>query len=308
MKYCVENNLSIFEFHDSIFSFVSFDGKDLSVSASMMNIHKNTEQNPTDCDMEIASALITFKNFKSATYKLTETIVTTLDGNTYIKGQNIVYSNEEAIERILEALRQKITILSFEKKDSGGYYMDGCSIDPYFIIEFDFDSVTVCWDEYQKKAWYELIHQYQYDVLLHTLSGDETVNLTVNINEENDTYKTYLYFKFKGKDYYGCGSDYLWIDAFADLQKRLPNGTFIKCCLTCRHGNMCPVGDYANEVFCTKDVPITQKSDLFYYTEDKAERGKRSKKYCELCEDYQPQIDEFYTYNDFQNFVNASGS
>ena len=41
MKFCVENDLSLFEFHDSEFSFVSFDGKDLVVSASMVNIHKD---------------------------------------------------------------------------------------------------------------------------------------------------------------------------------------------------------------------------------------------------------------------------
>ena len=56
MKYCVENDLSIFEFHDSVFSYVSFEGTDLIVSASMVNIHKDTPQNPSDYDMEIASA------------------------------------------------------------------------------------------------------------------------------------------------------------------------------------------------------------------------------------------------------------
>ena len=63
MKFCVENDLSLFEFHDSEFSFVSFDGKDLIVSASMVNIHKDTPQNPSDYDMEIASAQIAFKIF-----------------------------------------------------------------------------------------------------------------------------------------------------------------------------------------------------------------------------------------------------
>ena len=82
---------------------------------------------------------------------------------------------------------------------------------------------------------------------------------------------------YDGKEYWGRGNDHLWIDAFADLQKKLPEGVTIKCCLTCRHGNLCPVGNAPNEVFCTKDVLITQKSDLYFYTEDEAECEKRSR-------------------------------
>ena len=66
----------------------------------------------------------------------------------------------------------------------------------------------------------------------------------------------------------GYGKDYLWADAFADLQKNLPNNVKMRCCMTCRHGNMCPVGNKPGELFCTKDVSITQKSDLFFYTEN----------------------------------------
>jgi hypothetical protein len=109
--------------------------------------------------------------------------------------------------------------------------------------------------------------------------------------------------QYNSKEYCGYGDDYLWIDAFADLQRKLPEGVFLKCCLTCRHGNLCPVGNDVNEVFCTKDVLITQKSDLFFYTEDEVERAKRSKQYCGLCEDYQPQSEDFYTYNDYLCFL-----
>ena len=80
MKYCAKNDLSLFEFHDAAFSFVSFDGKDLVVSASMVNIHKDAPQNPHECDMEIASAQITFQNFHSATYEPEREWVTGEDG------------------------------------------------------------------------------------------------------------------------------------------------------------------------------------------------------------------------------------
>ena len=310
MKYCVENDLSIFEFHDSEFSFVSFDGKDLVVSASMVNIHKDTPQNPSDYDMEIASAQITFKNFNSATYEPGRAWKTGEDGKSYPVGPQVIFREKDAIDRILEELQNEITVYHFEKEDRG-YSIGGCGIEPYFTMEFDFDNVVVCWDEYKKKAWYELHWQYRYDAVLRTPNGDETVKLMVSCHEEPVYYKGSLEqpptvnvgCTFAGKEYWGHGSDYLWIDAFADLQKQLPEGVLLKCCLTCRHGNLCPGGDDKNEVFCTKDVLITQKSDLYYYTEDDREREKRSRQYCSLCDDYQPQVDEFYTYNDYLHYL-----
>jgi hypothetical protein len=312
MKYWAKNDLSIFEFHDSEFSLVSFDGKDLVISASMVNIHKDTPQNPSDCDMEISSAQITFKNFHSATYEPGRTWKTGEDGKSYPVGSRLVFSGQDAIDRILEELQDEITVYHFVKKEKGtGYSIGGCGIEPYFEIEFDFDSVTVSWEEYKKKAWYELHRQYRYDAVLRTPNGDVAVKLMVNCHEEPVYCKGKLEqpptvnvcCTFEGKEYWGHGRDYLWIDAFADLQRQLPDGVLLTCCLTCRYGNLCPVGNDKNEVFCTKDVLITQKSDLFFYTEDEVERTKRLKQYCNLCADYQPQADEYYTYNDYLYFL-----
>ena len=104
-------------------------------------------------------------------------------------------------------------------------------------MEFDFDNVVVCWDEYKKKAWYELHRQYRYDAVLRTPNGDETVKLMVGCHEEPVYYKGSLEqpptvnvgCTFEGKEYWGHGSDYLWIDAFADLQRQLPEGVLLKC-------------------------------------------------------------------------------
>ena len=313
MKYCAKNDLSIFEFHDSEFSFVSFDGKDLVISASMVNIHKDTPQNPSDCDMEISSAQITFKNFHSATYEPGRTWKTREDGKSYPVGPRVIFSGQDGISRILEELRNEITVYHFEKEDRG-YSIGGCGIEPYFEIEFDFDNVTVSWEEYKKKAWYELHRQYRYDAVLHTPTGSEIVQLNVSCHEEPVYVKDVLEqpptvnvgCKYDGKEYWGHGSDHLWIDAFADVQRQLPEDVLLKCCLTCRHGNLCPVGNGVNEVFCTKDVLITQKSDLYFYTEDDKEREKRLRQYCGLCEDYQPQTDDFYTYNDYLHYLKKS--
>ena len=307
MKFFVEDNLSLFEFHDSEFSLVSFDGTDLIISASMVNIHKDTPQNPSDYDMEISSAQISFRNFRSATYEPGRPWKTDEDGKSYPVGPRVVYSGQDGIDHVLEELRNDITVYHFVKKEDAGYSIGGCGIEPYFEMEFEFDSVTVSWDEYKKKAWYELHRQYRYDTVLCTPNGDVAVKLMVNCHEEPVYYKGNLEqppsvnvgCTFEGKEYWGHCSDYLWIDAFSDLQRQLPEGVLLKCCLTCRHGNLCPVGNTVNEVFCTKDVMIPQKSDLYFYTEDDREREKRSRQYCDLCEAYQHQTDDFYTYNEF---------
>lgn len=156
------------------------------------------------------------------------------------------------------------------------------------------------WDEPKKKAWYELNHQYRYSTVLHTPTGDETVQVTISCHEESPM-TVNVGCTYEGKEYRGHGSDYLWIDAFADLQRKLPKNVLLKCCLTCRHGNLCPAGNEVNELFCTKDISVTQKSDLYFHTEDETERAKRSKQYCSLCSDYQPQTHEHYTYNDFSS-------
>ena len=42
MKYRIENQLELFEFHDALFSPVSLDREKLIISAEYLNIHKNT--------------------------------------------------------------------------------------------------------------------------------------------------------------------------------------------------------------------------------------------------------------------------
>lgn len=302
MKYCVENDLSVFEFHDSIFSFVSFDGTDLVVSVRCLNIHKDTEQNPSDYDMEIDCARITFRGFRNPIYEPGRVWKMGEDGKSYPDGPRVVFSGQEALNRILEELRNEMRVYHFEKEDDGRYSIGGCGEEPYFTVEFAFDCVQISWDAYKKKAWYELHRQFRYDLTLDTPEGTTQVKLYVGCHEES-TPAVNVGCKYNGKDYWGHGNDHLWMDAFADLQRQLPKGVSLKCCLSCRHGSLCPVGNEENKLFCTKDVAITQKSDLYFYTEDRDEREKRSRQYCGVCEDFRPQADDFYTYSDYPDFM-----
>lgn len=236
MKFCVENDLSLFEFHDSTFSFVSYDGVDLVVSAAMVNVHKNTPQNPSDHDMEIASARITFRNLQSVTYEPGVLWKTGEDGKSYPVGPQVILRGENAIRCILEALQDRIRVYHFEKAECG-YCIGGCGIEPYFEIKLDFDGVSVSWDEYKKKAWYELHRQYRYDAALQTQKGEQAVKLTVICHEEPVYHKGSLQqpptvnvgCTFGGKEYWGHGIDLSGVDALEDLQRQLPEGVFLKC-------------------------------------------------------------------------------
>lgn len=137
-------------------------------------------------------------------------------------------------------------------------------------------------------------------ITISTPEDETTCKIIISYEEKDDQDPwSELYLYYNDKVYHTSGYDYLWINLFANLQKQLPDNAVIKCCLTCRHGNLCPVGNAPNEVFCTKDVIINEKSDLFFYTEDYHERDTRSRRYCFICSDFKLQSDDFYTYNDY---------
>lgn len=288
MKYCVLNQLHIFDFHDSSFSLLSFDGKDLVVSARAVNIRKNTRENPSESDMEIDSAQITFRNFRSAAYEPGRTWKTGPDGKSHPVGPRVIHTGPEGLKIILEELRNGISVYHFEKEENGRYSIGGCGIEPYFIMEFVFDDILVSWDTYRQKAWYELHRQYRYDALLHTPGGDEEVQLIVTCHQAPVYVGGILQqpptvnagCKYDGQEYWCHGTNVLWSDAIEDLQRRLPTGVFLKGCLTCAQGVFCSTLTPENRIFCTKDDtdPAVE-----------AEQEKQSMPFCGLCADYRPR-------------------
>ena len=83
---------------------------------------------------------------------------------------------------------------------------------------------------------------------------------------------------------------------FIELSKLLNDKYKIHLCYTCKYGNFCPVGDKDNEIFCVNDFEPKCKSDLYFVTEDSAERKKRNRTLFDVCKDYQPCSDDYYTY------------
>lgn len=140
-------------------------------------------------------------------------------------------------------------------------------------------------------------------VFLESPNGEIETDICINYSDEDnegEDYKVSVKITYGDNEFCGTGcDDYLWMDAFADLQNQLPKDVKLKCCLVCKHGNMCPIGNLRNEVFCTNDVLISEKSDLFFYTEDDIERKKRSRKYTDICNKFGFQNPDYYTYNDW---------
>lgn len=91
--------------------------------------------------------------------------------------------------------------------------------------------------------------------------------------------------------------------ALYDLANHLPQGCTLRCCLSCRHGHFCPVGDADNELFCVTDFVPHEKSDLYHVTEDEQERAARSRTLFHVCESWQPQSKEHYSYNSYLDCV-----
>lgn len=293
---------------------LTFSGGSLTVTVKNLNIHKNTPENDMECDMELAEAVMTFAGVSISSYEPDRTWKTDAEGKAYSDDPVIIHTGEEAQQLFLRDLERGLCVFSLEADSPQQIVMEGCGDCPYFTVRIGFDSVRLEWDEYRKKAWYELHRYYTRRIDLETPAGCREVMLNIACHDENvysareqrmlEAPFVIVQLEYAGRDYLGFGTDDYWIDAFADLQKQLPDGVKLRCCLTCRHGNLCPTGMLMDELYCTKDVTITRKQDLYFYTEDPSQRSLRLRGYTDLCEDHQPQSADFYTYNDYLNFLN----
>jgi len=142
-------------------------------------------------------------------------------------------------------------------------------------------------------------------IRIQTDSGAQYLELAIAFDHDDpdEISEMTIRTQFDGKEIIAAGTDYPFADAYADLQNKLPEGVMLTGCVACRHGNMCPVGDLPDEVFCTKDVAITCRSDLYFYTEDEEERKRRLRHYTDFCDAFQPQKDDAFTYNDYRFYL-----
>ncbi len=316
MKYRIENRLDVFEFHDAEFSLVEYDQHELVLSAKHLNIHRDAQENPHDCDMEIDVARMILTQFEVISCEPMRAYQKDADGNWYTDEPQIIYTGEEARNYFLREIKKGIAINGIDicKKGNRSQIEWSTCGPPCFFATFTFAGTVVEWDAYCTKAWYELHKQYRSNITLMTPDGETETKIRIICHEE-DVYNpdgqleeapiVTVGIEYDGKEYWGQGKAYTWEDAFADLQKKLPDGVFLKCCLTCRHGNMCPYGDEPGTLFCTKEFDIRSPKDMCSLFDDN-ENSKifdRTKNVTDRCKEYRPQNKDDYTYNDFLYYL-----
>ena len=157
MKYQSVNSPHDFEFHDSVWRFVSHDSNTLVVQAKELNIHKNAAQADVDCDMEVLLAQITFTNWKPISFTPGAAWKTDEQGNSHPISPIVSYTGEQAAELFFHELGYDAygaTILEFEHLGDDIWEVNCCGDEPWFEMQFSFSDIVIEWDELFRPAWY----------------------------------------------------------------------------------------------------------------------------------------------------------
>ena len=141
---------------------------------------------------------------------------------------------------------------------------------------------------------------------IHLITPTEMLVVPAEITYDSDgeiSAATKLTLVYAEKEYVAFGNDGLNPYILADLAAKLPNGVMPACCMTCRHGNMCPYCSNDNELFCTKDLSITSKEDICNLFDSTDPYKERSVDPLDFCDKFAPQGSDYYTYNDYYSFL-----
>ena len=151
------NDLDIFEFHDAKLKLTRYamNSRYLYLSVNHLNVKKNTEQNPTDSDMEIKEAHVTFSNFYM-NYLRTKTRYQPNEKGDFvpIEVSETTLFEDEALHYFFDRLKEKreLTVLELKRSKNGKYFMFLDAEPGRFEMEFTISSAHVTWDE---EGWYE---------------------------------------------------------------------------------------------------------------------------------------------------------
>lgn len=184
MQYQSVDRLQDFEFHDSYWTMDHCEGDQFVIWIENLNTHKGTAQNNTDSDMEVKRAKVTFKGFAVRTFEPGRAWKVDENGESYTDDPLIIYKEAEACDKWIAELQRGHTVYDLAHEEN--VYSIGASGDcPYFSVEFAFDTVTVEWDAYSKKAWYELHRQYKREITLATPMGDQKTEVHIVCHDED---------------------------------------------------------------------------------------------------------------------------
>jgi len=159
MRYCSNNRLQDFEFHDAELSLISWEDSRLVVLAKYLNVHKDAAPNNAGADMEISEARITFTGFQIKEFQPGRAWRTDENGKLYTDDPLIIHTDEVAHSMFENELKNTVTVMGIVFDDNI-YELGAIGIDPYFSARFLFSDVKIEWDDYREKAWYELQKQF----------------------------------------------------------------------------------------------------------------------------------------------------
>ena len=154
MKYRVVDDLTFFEFHDSVWKLATFEAGALALRVKELNLHRDAAQNPCGCDMEIEEARMIFEGVRIWTHTPSARWKNDAEGISRLVGAIVTCTGESAEERLLHELRHGINVFSLEETN-GRCKICACGDDPYFEAEFSAETVRVEWDALRGPAWYE---------------------------------------------------------------------------------------------------------------------------------------------------------
>ena len=307
MKYTSLDRLQDFEFHDSELELIGWEKlgnmDDVTFKARLLNVHKDAAPNNSGVDMEIKEATINFGNIIIKEYERMRSITFDEKGNEILCEPRVIHKGEEARKLFDNDLKGKITVLYLGESNYREYELEGIGYNHNcFMVRFFVSTVKIEWDDYSGAAWYELNRHLQRKITLSTPDGDSICDAHILYHDAevyNDQSNVKVRVFYDGRIIEGYGKDYFWVESFADLQKKLPDGVRLKCCLNCRHGNMCPFGNPPGQVFCTNGSVINGKDGMISYIENNPEWYKNEHFYTDVCDNFVEQTDDYYTYNDY---------
>ncbi len=157
--YSVTDNLDIFNFHDAELKLLNFkkNSNELTVSAKHLIIHKNTEQNPKNYDMEIKAAVITFTNIHDLDIVAGGLYIEDEKGELAPIEEPITMTDTDALDYLITVLSESdyFSVYELSKTGDGRYCMPVSCMPKSFNLYFSFDNVKITWSEYENIAWYE---------------------------------------------------------------------------------------------------------------------------------------------------------
>ncbi len=142
MKYRVVNDLTPFEFHDSVWKLETFEAGALALRVKELNLHRDVAQNPCGCDMEIEEARMTFEGVRIWTHTPSVRWKSDAAGISRPAEAIVTCTGESAAERLLHELRRRINVFSMEEKNDR-CKICACGDDPYFEAEFSAEAVRI---------------------------------------------------------------------------------------------------------------------------------------------------------------------